>query len=340
MRLLSSLGLVCVLCVGCSESSGSGGVAAGGAGGAGAAGGEGGSGGAPAQVTEAKLTFLGVTQWLVTYGETAIFFDAYFSRPEDRVGGSTEEGLDLMQRVLDEAGLEAVDYILVGHSHFDHAIDAGSVAMLTGAQVIGSKTTCFVAQSAGLPEERCTIVGTGDEIQLGEARMRAVRTIHTLPESIGLFLELEEVPTPEESWGAPAGGPISYLLSFSGEEPFSLFYTNSISPIDGDDGSGEDYRANLEGAFVDVNSTTAWLGPVSFLSAESDLMDYFSAIRPEFVVPHHFDGLSPDIEGELTQPFAPQEALTKITEEQGITIVAPTAYFQQLTLTSAALTTD
>lgn len=340
MRFSRFLALCGVLFLGCSSSGSSpGGGGSGGVGGFGGAGGAGGTGGS-VSVSEAKLTFLGVTQWLVTYGETAIFFDAYFSRPEDRVGGSTEEGLDLMQRILDQAGLDAVDYILVGHSHFDHAIDAGSAAMLTGAQVIGSKTTCFVARSAGLPEERCTIVGTGDELALGEAQMRAVRTIHTLPSSIGLFLELEDVPTPEESWGAPAGGPISYLLSFPGDEPFSLLYTNSISPIDGDDGSGEDYRANLEGAFADVSSTTAWLGPVGFLSSESDLMDYFSSIRPDFVVPHHFDGLSPDIEGELAQPFAPQEVLTQVTEEQGITLVAPTSYFQTFTLTPMGLASD
>ena len=34
--------------------------------------------------------------------------------------------------------------------------------------MIGTQTTCFVAQAAGLPQERCTIVSTGDEIQLGD----------------------------------------------------------------------------------------------------------------------------------------------------------------------------
>lgn len=318
MRCWALLGLMC-LGVGCSGNGGASGSV---------------------QVTEAELTFLGVTQWLLRYGETTVFLDAYFSRPVDRVSGSTDEGLDLMQRVLDEAGVESVDFILVGHSHFDHAIDAGSVAMLTGAQVIGSKTTCFVAQSAGLPEDRCTIVGTGDEMQLGEARMRAVRTIHTLPDLIGRFIELEDVPTPEASWAAPAGGPISYLLSFPGDEPFTLFYTNSISSIDGDDGSGEDYRANLEAAFADINSTTAWLSPVGFLSNEADLADYFSIIRPEFAVPQHFDGLTPDIEAGPSDPFVPQSALMQVAADQGTTIVAPTAYFQTLTLTATSLTVN
>jgi len=278
-------------------------------------------------VARAELTFMGVTQWLLQYGETTVLLDAYFSRPADRTGGSTEEGLDLMQRVLDAAGVESVDFILVGHSHFDHAIDCGSAAMLTGAQVIGSKTTCLIAQSAGLPEDRCTVVGTGDELRLGEATMRAVRTIHFLPESIGAFAELEEVPTPEDSWAAPAGGPVSYLISFPGDEPFSMFYTNSISPIGGDDGSGEDYVANLETAFSDVDGTTVWLGPVGFLSEEGDLTAYFSRIQPEFVVPQHFDGLAPDIEAGLTAPFVPTAALTQVAADEGSTIVASEQYF-------------
>lgn len=338
MRIRCVVGLLCALLAGCSDSGspGSGGV--GGAAGTGGVGGSGGSGGAVVPVTRAELTFLGVTQWLLRYGETTVLLDAYFSRPEDRVGGSTDEGLDLLQRVLDAAGVESVDFILVGHSHFDHAIDSGAAAMMTGAQVVGSQTTCFIAQSAGLPEDRCTVVGTGDELQLGEARMRAVRTIHTLPDLIGRFLEFDEVPTPEDSWAAPAGGPISYLVSFPGDEPFSMFYTNSISPIDGEDGSGEDYRAILNSAFSDVDGTTAWLGPVGFLADETDLIDYFTPIEPSFVVPHHFDGLTPDIEAGLEEPFAPSPVLTRVLADEGATLVAPEQYFEVLILTPEGIT--
>jgi L-ascorbate metabolism protein UlaG (beta-lactamase superfamily) len=336
MRVWWVVGVLCVLVASCSDSGSHGGGGIGGA--AGGVGGGGGAGGAVAPVTRAELTFLGVTQWLLQYGETTVLLDAYFSRPQDRVGGSTDEGLDLLQRVLDAAGVESVDFILVGHSHFDHAIDSGAAAMMTGAQVVGSQTTCFVAQSAGLPEDRCTVVGTGDELQLGEARMRAVRTIHTLPESLGRFLEFDEVPTPEDSWAAPAGGAISYLVSFPGDEPFSMFYTNSISSIDGDDGSGEDYRANLDTAFSDVDGATAWLGPVGFLGAEADLIDYFSPIEPSFVVPHHFDGLTPDIEAGLAEPFMPSPALTQALADEGATLVAPEQYFEVLILTPEGLT--
>ena len=325
------VGILCLLAASCADSGG------GGSGGVGGSGGSGGSGGGAA-VTQAELTFMGVTQWLLQYGETTVFLDAYFSRPVDGTDGSTEEGLDLMQRVLDAAGADSVDFILVGHSHFDHAVDCGAAAMRTGAQVIGSQTTCLVAQSAGLPEERCTVVGTGDEVRLGEATMRAVRTIHFAPESLGSFRELEDVPSPEDSWRAPAGGPISYLISFPGEDPFSLFYTNSIAPIDGDDGSGEDYAANLDAAFGDIDRTTVWLGPVDFLRREQDLTPYFSRIQPEFVVPQHFDLLDADIEGDPMVPFTPDELLLQVAADEGATIIAPEQYFDVLTITPNGVT--
>ena len=285
--------------------------------------------GGSSAVAEAELTYLGVTQWLLRYGETTVLLDSFFSRPEPGAQGSTEAGLDLMQRVLDAAGVESIDFILVGHSHADHAIDCGSVAMRTGARVIGSRTTCLIAEAEGLPEDRCTVVGTGDELQLGEATMRAVRTIHFLPRFIGSFGELDDVPALADTWAAPNGGPISYLISFPGDEPFSMFHTSSIAPIDEDDGSGENYLANLDSIFGSVAGVTLWLAPLGFLSEEGELTPYFTRITPDFAIPQHFDGLATetDLEMGLTTAFAPSAALQRVAGDEGTTILAPEEYF-------------
>ena len=316
MRIWFLVGLLCVAGSGCSDGNG----------GSGGNGGDGGNGGV--RGTQAELTFLGIAMWLVQYGETTVLLDAYFSRPGMAgAEGSTEEGLDLMQRVLDAAGVESVDFILVGHSHFDHAIDCGSAAMRTGAQVVGTKTTCLVAQAAGLPEDRCTVVDTGDELQLGEATMRAARTIHFLPGSIGRFAELEEVPTPAETWAAPVGGPLSYLITFPGEEPFSLFHTSSIAPIDGDDESGEDYVANLDATFSDIDGTTLWIAPVGFLSEESRahgvLLPNPSGVRNPATLrqPH---GRCRSRPNDVIHPVA---CLDAGRHDEGATILVPEEYF-------------
>jgi len=308
MRACCFLGVLCVLGMSCSSSDG---------------------GTEDPQVAEAELTYLGVTQWLLRYGETTVLLDSFFSRPEPGAEGFTEAGLDLMQRVLDAAGVESIDFILVGHSHADHAIDCGSVAMRTGARVIGSRTTCLIAEAEGLPEDRCTVVGTGAELQLGEATMRAVRTIHFLPQFIGSFGELDEVPALADVWSAPNGGPISYLISFPGDEPFSMFHTSSIAPIDEDDGSEEDYLANLDSVFGDVDGVTLWLAPLGFLSEERELTPYFSRIAPEFAIPQHFDGLATetDLETGLTTAFVASPTLKQVAGDNGSTILVPEEYF-------------
>lgn len=69
------------------------------------------------------LTRLGVTNWLVQYGETTVLFDAYFKRPEPE-SEFNELGMDIFRDILAAKSVGSIDYIFVGHSHYDHVIDA------------------------------------------------------------------------------------------------------------------------------------------------------------------------------------------------------------------------
>ena len=42
-------------------------------------------------------------------------------------------------------GPSSVNVLLTGHNHFDHSFDTATWSTLTGARIIGSKTTCFQA---------------------------------------------------------------------------------------------------------------------------------------------------------------------------------------------------
>ena len=56
-----------------------------------------------------------------------------------------------IQRLI--AGLGAsgnVDFILTGHSHFYHSFDTAVWAKLTGARIIGSRSTCLEAVAQGI----------------------------------------------------------------------------------------------------------------------------------------------------------------------------------------------
>ena len=51
-------------------------------------------------------------------------------------------------RVMDALGRPTrVNLLLTGHSHWDHSFDTATWSKLTGARIIGSKTTCLQAQA-------------------------------------------------------------------------------------------------------------------------------------------------------------------------------------------------
>src|SRR5436305_13809758 len=73
------------------------------------------------------LDWLGVATFRLTVGERVIFLDAYM----DRVPAAPPVGLTA-------AEVARADYVLVGHSHFDHLWGAERIAARTGATVLGS----------------------------------------------------------------------------------------------------------------------------------------------------------------------------------------------------------
>src|SRR5947207_320448 len=76
------------------------------------------------------LDWLGVATFRLTIGNLVVFLDAYL----DRVPAAPPVGLTT-------ADVARADYVLVGHSHFDHLWGAERIAARTGAIVIGSHET-------------------------------------------------------------------------------------------------------------------------------------------------------------------------------------------------------
>lgn len=86
----------------------------------------------------------------------SIMLDAYI----DRVPGAAGSGL-----TADD--VERCDWIVVGHSHFDHVWGAERIAANTGAKVIGSYETVRVLLDAGVPIEQMICVAGGERVDLG-----------------------------------------------------------------------------------------------------------------------------------------------------------------------------
>jgi L-ascorbate metabolism protein UlaG (beta-lactamase superfamily) len=106
---------------------------------------------------KATLDWLGCATFRLTVGELVIFLDAYM----DRVPSAPPVGM-----TTNDVG--HADWILIGHSHFDHLWGADRIALSTGAKVIGSYETTRVLMAQGVPREQLVPVAGGERVLLGD----------------------------------------------------------------------------------------------------------------------------------------------------------------------------
>jgi L-ascorbate metabolism protein UlaG (beta-lactamase superfamily) len=105
-----------------------------------------------------SLDWLGCATFRLTIGELVLFLDAYL----DRVAAAPPVGLTV-------AEVRSADFVLVGHSHFDHAWGAERIALSTGARVVGSHETIRLMRKAAVPEGQCLAVSGGERVALATA---------------------------------------------------------------------------------------------------------------------------------------------------------------------------
>src|SRR5689334_13065864 len=113
----------------------------------------------PARVNAAgpshvDITWMSISNVYYEFGSFGVLTDGYISRVPQRSffgggGGLAETRAPFasdtaaVKRVLDAiGGPSRVSLLLTGHSHFDHSLDTATWSKLTGARIIGSKTTC------------------------------------------------------------------------------------------------------------------------------------------------------------------------------------------------------
>lgn len=103
------------------------------------------------------LDWLGVSTFRLNIDGLVIFLDAYM----DRVPAAPSVGLTT-------AEVDRADFVLVGHSHFDHLQGAERIARNTGATIIGSYETVRLMHDEEVPLEQLLPVGGGERVRLSD----------------------------------------------------------------------------------------------------------------------------------------------------------------------------
>ena len=306
------------------------------------------------------ITWMSISNMYYELGTLNIVTDGYISRlpQSDFFGGGGgyaqtrrpfKPDVAAVTRVMNALGTPTrVNLLVTGHSHWDHSFDTATWSKLTGARIIGSKTTCLQAQAESVPPGRCRAVNGGEAIALADGvTMRVVRWNHSGDPGVNPEqhnpVELDKAPVPDPKSGGlragvaedfpNGGGNRAFLFTVDGPDGrFSWFFNNSASPVDLHVPivvDGENYGApieNLKLAMRDAKlaSVDLWIGSTAVAVARLVV----PVLKPKAFLPVHWDGLWGAFEAGVPKPYANSD-LDAFLKASRVSLVRPAQYMDK-----------
>lgn len=244
---------------------------------------------ANAATQKLSASWFGVTALLLSDGEHAVMVDPFFTRPSGLLNMALNREIApdeaLIKQWLDKAGIKKLDAVLVSHSHFDHAMDAGVVARLTGAMLIGSQSTANIGRGAGLPESQIQIIKSGEAIHRGPFTLTFIESKHA-----------------GATGGAPTGDiaatllPPFHYLDYRQGGTYSILIEHQLGTAL-HHGSAGFVPDALNGRHADI----VFLGVALLPDLDTYLRETVDAVGAKMVIPTHWD----DFTRPLDRPLLP-----------------------------------
>lgn len=132
---------------------------------------------APGYDSRLAIQWLGTAGFRLVSNNHHFWLDPHLSRQEvpELLFGQIEPELEQIR-----ADVDAAHAVAVGHSHFDHALDAPAIARLHGANLYGSADTLNWARGYGVdPSLLHELRGEGEVYADGPFALRAVKSEHS-----------------------------------------------------------------------------------------------------------------------------------------------------------------
>ena len=123
-----------------------------------------------------ELTWLGTAAFRLAYQGVVVWIDPYVTRlplPDLLRRKVVPPSSEAIGRWIDRA-----DAVLVGHTHFDHALDVPAIARRTGCKVYGSTSLANLMQLYGL-REQAVVVEPHRDYEVGPFKLHFVPSQHS-----------------------------------------------------------------------------------------------------------------------------------------------------------------
>lgn len=239
----------------------------------------------PATDVPLAIQWLGTAGFRVQSGNFHFWLDPHLSRHTLKQLLFEDLEPDLTRIAAD---VDFANAVAVGHSHFDHAMDAPAIAKLHNAQVYGASDTLNWCRGYGVPEPQLhELRGEGEQFSVGPFDLRAVKSAHS-PFALG------HVPFPgriDEPFRAPA-----HMSQWRVGPVFGLQLQHPIANIY-HVGSAALIEAELKGIRADV-VLACTIGRHATPNFTRRVID---ALKPRIVIPCHWEQFWRPIDAPVLQ---------------------------------------
>lgn len=164
-----------------------------------------------------------------------MLLDPYFSRvrfkrrPYGAADAATAPGdrrpvVDYTEAPTHDTGtvdrhIARADFVLLSHSHFNHAMDISHIARKTGATVIGTESTANIARASGVPDAQIITVRGGEDFEFDRLSIRVIPSLHSALSNKHYWSSgtvPRDVKTPLRLKDYVEGGMLAYMARIGG----------------------------------------------------------------------------------------------------------------------------
>lgn len=220
-----------------------------------------------------SLTWFGTAGFRLAYQGTVLWIDPYVTRLS--LGALVRRKVVPASDAAVERWVDAADAVLVGHTHFDHALDVPAIAKRHGCKVYGSRSLQHLMGLHGLADQAVVAAPHVDH-HVGPFRFHFVPSLHSklqlglgIPYSGELTCDHVDHLTPQ---AYKCGQVWAILIEVAGVR---LYHQGSCDLVE-DEIRDQDVDVLLAG-----------------ISGRRFTKDYFSriirAVKPQLIVPTHYD---------------------------------------------------